>query len=91
MHRLVKAVEPIREILTIVMLVKSFNRLLHIVEPIKEGWRLNIGVAYSCTNILKPLPQHVLRQPEGSSLKHIDSLLRPPHLVVLDTLKTCLK
>ena len=63
----------------------------HIVEPIKEGWRLNIGVSYSCTNILKPPPRHVLPQPEGCTLKHIDGLLQPPHFVVLDPLKTCYK
>ena len=90
-HQIVKAVEPRRDILTVVMLIKSFNHLRHIMEPIKEGWRLNIGVAYSCTNILKPLPRHVLQQPEGCSLKHIDSLLRPPYFVALNPLKTCLK
>ena len=70
------------------MLVESIDNLPHTVEPIKEGWRLNIGVAYSCTNIMKPPPQHVLRQPEGRALKHIDRIIRPPHFVVLNPLKT---
>ena len=73
------------------MLVESIDHLPHIVEPIKKGWQLNIGVAYSCTNILKPLPWHVLRQPEGRAFKHINRLLRPPHFVVLNPLKSCLK
>ena len=57
------------------MLVEIIDRLLHIVEPIKEGWQLNINVAYICTNIMKPPPRHVLRQPEGRALEHIDKLL----------------
>ena len=90
-HQLVKAVQPRRDILTFVMIIPTFNHLPHIVEPIKDGWRLNIGVAYSCSNILEPLPRHVLRQPEGRSLKHVDSLLQPPRFVLLDPLKTCHK
>ena len=90
-HRLINAVEPRWDILTVVILVESINHLPHIVEPIKEVWRLNIGVAYSCTNILKTPTRHVLRQTEGRALKHIDRLLRPPYFVVLNPLKSCHK
>ena len=86
-HRLVKAVEPRRDILHVVMLVESIDHMPHIVEPIKEGWRLNIGVVYSCANIMKPPPRHVLRQTEGRALEHVDRLLWPPHFVVLYPLK----
>ena len=71
------------------MLVESIDHLPQILEPIKEGWQLNIGVAYSCTNILKPPPRHVLRQPEGRALEHTDQLLQPPHFFVINPLKTC--
>ena len=36
-HQLVKAVYPRRDILTVVMIIKTFNHLPHIVELIKEG------------------------------------------------------
>ena len=48
----------------------------------------NIGAAIQYTNIMKPPPRHVLRQPEGRALEHINRLLRPPHFFVLDPLKS---